>query len=232
MANYGKGTNGIDGPLSGSLSNPNNGSQIGSYINHLYFAVDGGIWSWDGSGWISHGSLKGDMGDRGHIGEQGPIGAQGISGLRGLAGPIGDQGFQGSQGLRGIPGAAGVSLSLSMPIVPRNVLFSDYQIDNAFIVVDSNLARYNIIGITASYGAVASNSSITYTLIQSSAKGEELANIQYEHPTNAKYINHLLNKSISLNAGDTLYLAPLNVLDISQLNAKGYSITIQLRQKS
>ena len=228
MANYGKGTNGIDGPLSGPLSNPNNGSQIGSYVNHLYYAVDGGVWSWDGSGWILHTSLKGDSGDRGHVGEQGPIGEHGIAGLRGLAGPVGDQGFQGTQGLRGIPGAAGVSLSINIPIIPRNGSFSNHNIDDTYIVIDSNLARYNITGIHASYGSKSSDMAITYNLIQASTNEDVLGNIQYEHPINTKYTKHNLNKSISLNEGDTIYLTS----DTKQSNAKGYSITLQLRQKS
>lgn len=228
MSNYGKGTNGIDGPLSGSLHNPNNGSQIGSYINQLYYAVDGGVWSWDGSGWILHTSLKGATGDRGHVGEQGHIGEHGIVGLRGLAGPIGDQGFQGTQGLRGIPGAAGVSLSINMPIIPRNGLFSNHDVDSNYIVIDSNLARYSIAGIHASYGSKSSEIDITYNLIQTSKNNDMLGNIEYKHPTNTKYIKHNLNKSIVLNEGDTIYLTS----DTKQSNAKGYSITLQLRQKS
>tara|TARA_R110002096_G_scaffold279062_1_gene473237 strand:+ start:729 stop:1415 length:687 start_codon:yes stop_codon:yes gene_type:complete len=228
MANYEKGTNGIDGPLSGSLSNPNNGSQVGSYINHLYYAVDGGVWNWDGTIWIFRTSLKGNVGARGHFGEQGPIGVQGTSGLRGLFGPIGDRGFQGSQGLRGIPGASGVSLSIPMILIPRNSSFSNHSIDDTYIVIDSNLARYNIAGIHASYGSISSDTSITYKLIQTSLNGEELGNIQYEHPIDTKYTKHNLNKSISLNEGDTIYL----ISDTKQSSARGYSITIQLRQKS
>tara|TARA_B110000503_G_scaffold2686_1_gene3601 strand:+ start:1529 stop:2227 length:699 start_codon:yes stop_codon:yes gene_type:complete len=232
MANYGKGTNGIDGPLSGPLSNPNNGSQIGSYVNHLYYAVDGGVWSWDGSGWILHTSLKGDSGDRGHVGEQGPIGETGVAGLRGLAGSVGNQGFQGTQGLRGIPGAAGVSLSVPMLIVPRNVSIAGSIIDDTYITIDANLARYNIRGIQASYGAESSKVSISYKLIQVSETGIESEVMEYTHLNNTKCAYIALKKSISLNKGDSIYLMATNVLDLQESHAKGYSITLQLRQKS
>ena len=214
MANYGKGTNGIDGPLSGPLSNPNNGSQIGSYVNHLYYAVDGGVWSWDGSGWILHTSLKGDSGDRGHVGEQGPIGETGVAGLR------------------GIPGAAGVSLSVPMLIVPRNVSIAGSIIDDTYITIDANLARYNIRGIQASYGAESSKVSISYKLIQVSETGIESEVMEYTHLNNTKCAYIALKKSISLNKGDSIYLIPTNVLDLQESHAKGYSITLQLRQKS
>jgi|TARA_B110000238_G_C15985833_1_gene378109 hypothetical protein len=220
-----------DGPLGGSLSNPNNGPLVGSYLNQLYLAVDGGVWSWGSSRWISHTSIKGDSGDKGPVGEQGPIGVQGNPGLKGLSGPIGFQGLMGSQGLRGIPGAAGALLSIPMLITKRNRLIVDSAIDDAFIVIDDTLSRYNIRGIHASYGAKYSSVSISYKLIKVSANGVELEVMRYDHLSNTKSTNHGLLKSIALNKGDSIYLMPTNFLSLKESGARGYSITLQLKQK-
>jgi hypothetical protein len=232
MADYGKGTNGIDGPLSGPLSNPNNSPMlVGSYVNHLYYAVDGGVWSWDGSGWILHTSLKGDVGEQGPMGEQGPIGESGL-GLKGFAGKMGNQGFQGTQGLRGLAGAAGVALSVPMLIIPRTSMIAGLNIDDNYITVDDNLSRYCIRGIEAAYGAELSEVAISYKLIKVSAKGIELELMRYHHLDNTKCISHVLTKYIDLDKGDSIYLTPVSLLDVQGSSAKGYSITLQLRQKS
>tara|TARA_B110000114_G_scaffold127599_1_gene133630 strand:- start:2198 stop:2887 length:690 start_codon:yes stop_codon:yes gene_type:complete len=220
-----------DGPLGGSLSNPNNGPLVGSYINQLYLAVDGGVWSWGSSSWISHTSLKGNTGNTGPVGEQGPIGVQGNPGLSGLSGPTGFQGFKGDQGLRGIPGAAGALLSIPMLIVNRNKLIVESAIDDNFIVIDDTLSRYNIRGIHASYGAKSASVPISYKLIKASRDGVELEVLRYDHLNNTKSTNHGLKKSIGLNKGDTIYLMPTDFLSLKESGARGYSITLQLKQK-
>jgi hypothetical protein len=68
------------------------------------------IYSYNGSAWVSGGSIKGDTGAQGPQGEAGPAGAQGPQGEVGPAGaqgPQGEVGPAGAQGPAGEPGAQG-----------------------------------------------------------------------------------------------------------------------------
>jgi hypothetical protein len=73
-------------------------------------SADDSLWIWNGSQWISGGSIQGPPGAQGPAGPQGGVGAQGAvgpQGTTGAQGPKGDTGAAGTQGVQGPAGAAG-----------------------------------------------------------------------------------------------------------------------------
>ena len=76
--------------------------------------ADDSLWIWDGTAWVSGGSIQGPPGSQGPQGAQGFMGSpgpQGPAGPQGLSGPVGPQGPQGQQGPAGadstVPGPTG-----------------------------------------------------------------------------------------------------------------------------
>jgi hypothetical protein len=100
-------------PTSGDLpSNPIENIQGDAYI----VEEDDSLWIWDGTAWVSGGSIQGPpgaQGPQGTVGPQGPEGPEGEQGIQGVQGPEGDQGIQGPvgpvgpQGIQGVKGDAG-----------------------------------------------------------------------------------------------------------------------------
>ena len=80
---------------------------------------DDSLWIYDGTAWVSGGSIQGppgaqgpqgpqgDTGPQGSTGAQGPQGVPGAPGAPGAQGPQGEQGAQGAQGPKGDTGATG-----------------------------------------------------------------------------------------------------------------------------
>jgi len=103
-------------PTSGDLpSNPIENIQGDAYI----VEEDDSLWIWDGTAWVSGGSIQGPpgpQGPQGTVGPQGPEGPEGDQGIQGVQGPEGEQGIegpigpvgpQGPQGIKGDSGAVG-----------------------------------------------------------------------------------------------------------------------------
>jgi hypothetical protein len=94
---------------------------------------DDSLWIWDGTAWVSGGSIQGPpgaQGPQGTVGPQGPKGDTGAQGIQGTQGPKGDQGIQGvpgpegPQGPQGIPGqAGGATISDTSPVGPLHGQF-------------------------------------------------------------------------------------------------------------
>jgi hypothetical protein len=74
-------------------------------------SADDSLWMWDGTKWVSGGSIQGPPGAQGAQGPQGVAGAPGSTGSTGATGPQGlkgDPGVAGGQGIQGATGAQGV----------------------------------------------------------------------------------------------------------------------------
>lgn len=75
--------------------------------------ADDSLHIWDGTAWVSGGSIQGppgpqgSMGAQGAVGPEGPAGPEGDAGPQGVAGPAGAQGPQGEVGPAGAAGAQG-----------------------------------------------------------------------------------------------------------------------------
>jgi hypothetical protein len=95
---------------------PNSGNAQGdAYINQS----DDSLWIWNGTQWISGGSIQGPQGLQGLTGAAGADGIDGAAGAKGdpgndgadgaqgIAGEKGDRGDQGIQGIQGIDGPEG-----------------------------------------------------------------------------------------------------------------------------
>lgn len=83
---------------------PANASQGDAYI----VQADDSLHVYDGSQFVSGGSIQGP---------QGPQGIQGVTGPQGAQGNPGEQGPQGAQGIQGIPGASVTSLNISDTVI-------------------------------------------------------------------------------------------------------------------
>jgi hypothetical protein len=68
---------------------------------------DDSLWIWDGTMWVSGGSIQGPQGDQGPQGSQGVQGVPGTPGAQGPQGIQGDPGIQGPQGIQGDTGSQG-----------------------------------------------------------------------------------------------------------------------------
>ena len=85
-------------------------AQGDAYINQ----TDDSLWIWNGTQWISGGSIQGPQGIQGVAGATGadstvagPQGIQGLVGPQGNVGVKGDTGLTGSQGIQGLVGVKG-----------------------------------------------------------------------------------------------------------------------------
>ena len=97
--------------MQGSVSDqgqlpPTNNNAGDAYLNQ----DDDSLWIWDGTQWVSGGSIQGPQGPQGvqGIGFQGFDGPQGFQGFQGAIGSQGFQGFDGPQGFQGFQGDTGV----------------------------------------------------------------------------------------------------------------------------
>ena len=76
--------------------------------------ADDSLWIYDGTQWVSGGSIQGPPGAQGPAGAQGvagPAGGEGAQGPQGVQGDVGPQGIQGVQGPKGDTGAQGAAAS-------------------------------------------------------------------------------------------------------------------------
>ena len=94
--------------MQGSVSDqgqlPPTGNNAGdAYLNQ----ENDSLWIWDGTQWVSGGSIQGPQGPQGVVGDQGFQGALGPQGFQGFQGAIGSQGFQGIDGVQGFQGVQG-----------------------------------------------------------------------------------------------------------------------------
>jgi hypothetical protein len=90
---------------------PSGNTQGDAYI----VQADDSLWVWDGTAWVSGGSIQGPPGS------QGPIGPQGVQGPAGPEGPKGDTGDTGPEGPQGIPGTGTGNVSNSGTPVANDV---------------------------------------------------------------------------------------------------------------
>jgi hypothetical protein len=71
--------------------------------------ADDSLWIWDGTAWVSGGSIQGPPGATGPAGPPGATGAQGPQGVPGATGPAGPTGPAGATGPQGPTGATGAT---------------------------------------------------------------------------------------------------------------------------
>jgi hypothetical protein len=115
-----QGTQGVQGPagsgvtMKGSVPTSASLPASGNAQGDAYIVqVDDSLWLWDGSKWVSGGSIQGPQGQQGvqgpqgATGSQGPKGDPGAQGTTGSQGPKGDQGIQGPAGIQGPKGDTG-----------------------------------------------------------------------------------------------------------------------------
>jgi Collagen triple helix repeat (20 copies) len=125
-----QGPQGVQGPvgatgtgitMKGSVATSGNLPPTGNMQGDAYIVqADDSLWIWDGTAWVSGGSIQGPTGAQGPQGPQGTPGATGsqgpagptgaastVPGPQGPQGPAGPQGLQGSQGVQGPQGATG-----------------------------------------------------------------------------------------------------------------------------
>ena len=94
--------------MKGSVATSGNLPPSGNTQGDAYIVQsDDSLWLWNGSTWISGGSIQGPPGATGATGSQGPTGATGNTGSQGPQGNPGTQGPQGIQGNTGNTGAPG-----------------------------------------------------------------------------------------------------------------------------
>jgi uncharacterized protein DUF5907/collagen triple helix repeat protein len=92
----------MKGSVATSANLPPSGNQQGdAYI----VQADDSLWIWNGTTWVSGGSIQGPPGPTGQTGAQGPTGATGPKGDPGAQGIQGPQGATGSQGPAGPAGS-------------------------------------------------------------------------------------------------------------------------------
>ena len=113
-----RGFQGIDGSqgspgwgvtMQGSVSDQGQLPPVGNNAGDAYLnQEDDSLWIWDGTQWVSGGSIQGPQGPQG-IGFQGFDGPQGFQGFQGAVGSQGFQGIDGSTGDQGFQGAVGAN---------------------------------------------------------------------------------------------------------------------------
>jgi hypothetical protein len=94
-------------PTVGDLP-PTGNTQGDAYI----VQADDSLHIWDGTAWVSGGSIQGPPGAEGPQGTVGPQGPQGVKGDQGV------QGVQGAKGDQGVPGPTGADSTVPGPAGP------------------------------------------------------------------------------------------------------------------
>ena len=116
-----QGVQGAVGPsitMQGSVATSGNLPPSGNTQGDAYIVqADDSLWLWDGTQWVSGGSI------------QGPQGAQGVQGAQGIQG---SQGNQGNQGTVGPPGAVAVSAQPEAPVPHLGALWVDTDATPAY----------------------------------------------------------------------------------------------------
>jgi hypothetical protein len=112
-----EGPQGIAGPqgpagsgvtMKGSVATSGNLPSSGNNQGDAYIVQsDDSLWVWDGTQWVSGGSIQGPQGQQGIQGPQGLQGIQGVKGDTGNTGATGSAGATGSTGPAGATGPAG-----------------------------------------------------------------------------------------------------------------------------
>jgi hypothetical protein len=99
--------------MKGSVATSGNLPASGNHQGDAYIVQsDDSLWIWDGTQWVSGGSIQGPPGATGSTGAQGPAGAtgaQGPQGTTGAQGPKGDPGTAGATGPQGPQGTTGAT---------------------------------------------------------------------------------------------------------------------------
>jgi hypothetical protein len=94
--------------MKGSVATQGDLPSSGAIQGDAYIVqADDSLWIWDGTQWISGGSIQGPPGAQGPAGPQGTAGAEGVQGAQGLVGAQGPQGNTGATGAQGAQGATG-----------------------------------------------------------------------------------------------------------------------------
>jgi hypothetical protein len=104
--------------------------------------ADDSLHIWDGTVWVSGGSIQGPPGVQGPVGPQGiqgPTGATGSTGAQGPVGPEGPTGPQGSTGAQGPVGPTGPAGADGSPDTPAQVLAKLITVDGAGSGLDADL---------------------------------------------------------------------------------------------
>ncbi len=114
-----EGPQGIQGPqgeagsgitMQGSVPTPGDLPPTGNNQGDAYIVQeDDSLWIWDGTQWVSGGSIQGPPGSQGPTGATGAQGPPGDPGPQGDIGPAGPQGDPGATGAPGPPGADGAT---------------------------------------------------------------------------------------------------------------------------
>ena len=119
-----QGPQGVEGPqgvagtgitMQGSVATSGDLPASGNTQGDAYIVqADDSLWIWDGTAWVSGGSIQGPPGSQGPQGPQGVAGPQGPQGVPGSTGPQGDTGPQGPIGPAGPTGTgAGAATGFS-----------------------------------------------------------------------------------------------------------------------
>jgi hypothetical protein len=93
--------------LLNNVANPEKGWTYIVAVDESDNNIENVLYSYNGTDWISGGSIKGDPGLNGADGADGPQGEQGPQGIQGPQGEQGPQGIQGPQGEAGAQGPQG-----------------------------------------------------------------------------------------------------------------------------
>jgi Chaperone of endosialidase/Collagen triple helix repeat (20 copies) len=103
-----QGATGTGVTMKGSVATSGNLPPTGNTQGDAYIVqADDSLWIWDGTKWVSGGSIQGPPGATGPQGVQGPTGSTGPPGAQGAQGPQGVKGDTGATGTQGPTGATG-----------------------------------------------------------------------------------------------------------------------------
>ena len=104
-----QGQTGTGVTMKGSVATVGNLPTVGNVQGDAYIVqADDSMWLWDGTKWVSGGSIQGPQGTQGPQGNVGPQGLQGVKGDQGIQGTQGPIGLTGSQGIQGDTGSQGI----------------------------------------------------------------------------------------------------------------------------
>ena len=104
-----QGQTGTGVTMKGSVATQANLPPTGNVQGDAYIVqADDSMWLWDGTKWVSGGSIQGPQGAQGPQGNVGPQGLQGVKGDQGIQGTQGPIGLTGSQGPQGDTGSQGI----------------------------------------------------------------------------------------------------------------------------
>jgi len=103
--------------------------------------ADDSLWIWDGTAWVSGGSIQGPPGSQGPQGPAGTTGAQGPKGDQGIQGPAGTTGSQGPKGDTGTQGPPGTQ-GIQGPQGPAGVVTANAPLSLVSGTLSIDLSAY------------------------------------------------------------------------------------------